>query len=43
MCTKGDIILIDSYKSNGVVLPKHTFIVIDDSGGEIESFSLQII
>ena len=43
MCTKGDIILIDSYKSNGVVLPKHTFIVIDDSGGEIESLSFDYI
>lgn len=43
MCVKGDIILVNSYKSHGAILPKHSFIVIDDTGGSIESLSFDYI
>ena len=43
MCVKGDIILVQSYKSHGGVLPKHSFIVIDDTGGHIESMAFDYI
>lgn len=43
MCKKGDIILIHSYLDNGAVIPRHSFIVLDDSGGEISGFSFDFI
>ena len=38
MCRKGDIILIKSYKHYSVVLPQHSFVVIDDRSGEINGY-----
>lgn len=43
MCKKGDIILIYSYLDNGNVIPQHSFIVLDDSGGEISGLSFDFI
>ena len=43
MCKKGDIILIESYKDNGIVLPKHSFVVLEDKGGEIRGCDFDII
>lgn len=39
MCKIGDIILIKKYISNGVQLKTHSFIVIDDTNGEIQGFT----
>lgn len=35
MCNIGDIILINNYNDNGKILHRHSFVVIDDEGGEI--------
>ena len=37
MCKQRDIILIDSYQSHGCLLSQHSFVVIDDQGGQIRS------
>ena len=38
MCCVGDIILVDKYKHNGKQINKHSFVVVDDDGGEIQGF-----
>lgn len=43
MCNKGDIIVIYSYSDNGIVLPKHPFVVFDVEGGEISGLSFDIV
>ena len=43
MCRKGDIILIKSYKHYSVVLPQHSFVVIDDRSGEINGLKYDFI
>lgn len=35
MCKKRDLILVDSYQSDGIPISRHTFVVIDDKNGEI--------
>ena len=35
MCKIGDIIIVNSYKHNGIELHRHSFVVIDDENGEI--------
>ncbi len=36
MCKIGDIILVDEYASQGHVLTRHSFVVINDEEGEME-------
>lgn len=43
MCKKGDIIVIDSYKDHSKVLSKHSFVVLDDDGGQIHGFAFDFI
>ena len=43
MCKKRDIILIDSYKSQGIEVGKHSFVVIDDDGGEIHGLPYDLV
>lgn len=35
MCKKGDIILINEYKDRKNILSRHSFVVIDDEGGQV--------
>ena len=44
MCRVGDIIVVKEFKdSNGTVVPKHSFVVISDEAGIIESYSYDFI
>lgn len=43
MCQIGDIIVIKRYKDRDTMLPKHSFVVIDDEGGRIEGMSYDFI
>lgn len=43
MCKQRDIILIDSYQSHGTALDRHSFVVLDDKGGEIRSVSYDLV
>lgn len=43
MCNVGDIILIDKYLSQGKEVTAHSFIVINDSGGEIQGLPYDLI
>lgn len=43
MCCVGDIIVIDSYRDNGKILPKHSFVVMSDDGGEIQGLPYDFI
>ena len=43
MCCVGDIILVDKYKHNGKQINKHSFVVVDDDGGEIQGYSYDLI
>jgi hypothetical protein len=36
MCKIGDIIVVQKYKSDGIELSKHSFVVIEDNGGDIK-------
>ena len=40
MCQAGDIILVNKYSHNGIVLDKHSFVVISDEGGKIQGLDL---
>ena len=35
MCRVGDIIVIKSYRSHGKILNRHSFVVLNDEGGQI--------
>ena len=39
MCKAGDIIVVQKYKSHGRDVSRHSFVVIDDQGGEIQGLS----
>lgn len=44
MCRVGDIIVVKEFKDrNGTVVPKHSFVVISDEAGVIESYSYDFI
>lgn len=43
MCCVGDIILVDKDKHNGKQINKHSFVVVDDDGGEIQGYSYDLI
>ncbi|WP_418586622.1 hypothetical protein [Intestinibacter sp.] len=43
MCEVGDIILINSYESDGQVIGKHSFVVINDEEGQIQGLDYNII
>lgn len=44
MCRVGDIIVVKEFKdNNGTVVPKHSFVVISDEAGIIESYSYDFI
>ena len=44
MCRVGDIIVVKEFKDrNGTVVPKHSFVVISDEAGIIESYSYDFI
>ena len=44
MCRVGDIIVVRGFKDrNGTVVPKHSFVVISDEAGIIESYSYDFI
>lgn len=43
MCKQGDIILIKSYKDHEVTLPRHSFVVIDDEGGQVQGVPFDFI
>lgn len=43
MCKVGDIIIVKKYKDNGVNLNKHSFVILDDEGGEIQGLSYDLV
>lgn len=44
MCRIGDIIVVKEFKDkNGIVVPRHSFVVINDEKGIIESYSYDFI
>lgn len=44
MCKVGDIIVVDNYISeDGAVLPRHSFVVIDDSADEIKGLKYDFV
>lgn len=43
MCKRGDIILVSHYEEHGRTLPRHTFIVINDDGGEVQGVSFDLV
>ena len=43
MCKRGDIILIRNYKDGDVNLRQHSFVVLDDSGGEVRGIPYDLI
>lgn len=43
MCKLGDIILINNYKSNGVSINQHSFVVVDDENGEIQGLAYDLV
>ena len=44
MCRVGDIIVVKEFKDkNGIVVPRHSFVVISDEAGIIESYSYDFI
>lgn len=43
MCKIGDIILISKYKHEGKVLDRHSFVVLDDKGGQIEGLDYDLV
>lgn len=43
MCKQGDIILIKKYKDHGNMLPQHSFVVIDDEGGQVHGIPFDFI
>lgn len=43
MCRLGDIILIRRYEHHGVPINNHSFVVIEDSGGQIEGVPFDFI
>lgn len=43
MCKMGDIIVIKNYKDGEKEIEKHSFIVLDDIGGEIQGLPYDIV
>ena len=44
MCKLGDIIVIKEFKDkNGIIIPKHSFVVINDEPEFIEGFAYDFI
>ena len=43
MCRRGDIILVEKYKSQGVDVSHHSFVVIDDKDGQIKGLNYDIV
>ena len=43
MCKVGDIILVKEYKSDDVILNKHSFIIIDDENGKIQGLEYNFV
>lgn len=43
MCNIGDIILIENYKDGGNLLNKHSFVVLDNTNGQIEGMSYDLV
>lgn len=43
MCKKGDIILVNEYKDGENTLGRHSFVVIDDDGGQVCGLSYDFV
>lgn len=43
MCCVGDIILVNRYKDGDNIIGRHSFIVIDDEGGEIQGLPYDFV
>ena len=43
MCKKRDIILVDNYQSQGTTVGTHSFVVLEDNGGEIKGLPFDMI
>ena len=43
MCKRGDIILIRNYKDGDITLRQHSFVVLDDSGGQVSGVDYDLI
>lgn len=43
MCKAGDIILIKGYKRHDKILNKHSFVVLNDEGGQIQGCDFDLI
>lgn len=43
MCKRGDIILVNKYKDRGQELPRHSFVVLDDEGGQVMGLPFDFI
>jgi hypothetical protein len=43
MCSVGDIIVVKNYTHNGASLSRHSFVVVQDQGGQIRGIEFDII
>ncbi len=43
MCNVGDIIVIKDYTHNGIHLRKHSFVILSDDAGQIQSIDYDLI
>lgn len=43
MCKKRDLILVEKYESTGIPIGRHTFVVIEDTKGEIRGVSYDMV
>lgn len=43
MCNVGDIIVVSSYKDKGIILNKHSFIVLNNDEGKIQGLDYDMI
>lgn len=43
MCKVGDIILVNEYKHENRTLSRHSFVVINDEGGEVEGIPYDLV
>lgn len=43
MCKAGDIILVNDYQDSKITISHHSFVVINDEGGQIQGLDYDII
>lgn len=43
MCAVGDIIVIQNYNDRGKILDRHSFVILKDEAGQIQSLAYDLI